>query len=82
MVNIDYGQIFDTGKNSPVPENVPFRFTQNISGALSFLELGGIFMRISLSTLNVLIKYKNIHLTISEDFLEDQVERGIVTRQR
>ncbi len=82
MVNIDFGQIFDTGLNSPIPEKVNFRFTQNILGALSPLGIQGIFKAVSINALIILIKYKEKYLAMSNDFINDQINKNKVNIKR
>ena len=67
---------------SPVPELVPFRLTQNMFGALSFLETHGVFKKAGIATLDVLSKFKDYYFNMLEDFMDDQMVRQCVTNLR
>ena len=54
IVHIDYGVIFDNGKNLTVPEVVPFRLTQSLITAMGVWGIWGDFHKCMASTLKTM----------------------------
>ncbi|KAJ3081480.1 Serine/threonine-protein kinase smg1, partial [Rhizoclosmatium hyalinum] len=73
VVHIDYNVCFEKGLRLRVPENVPFRLTQNLVGAMGVGGIEGVF-RISCNlTLGVLQNNKDVLLALLDSFVYDPI---------
>ena len=73
IVHIDYGVIFDNGKNLTVPEVVPFRLTQSLITAMGVWGIWGDFHKCMASTLKTMKDNRAVILTLFEAFVHDPV---------
>lgn len=71
IVHIDLGIAFEQGRDLRIPEQVPFRLTQNIVDAFGVTGVRGIFRRCCEETLRVVRAQKVPFMTLLEVFVHD-----------
>ncbi|KAI5477754.1 protein serine/threonine kinase,ataxia telangectasia mutated family protein [Pseudohyphozyma bogoriensis] len=81
LVAIDLGIAFEQGKRLPIPENVPFRLTQNIIDGFGMTGVDGVFRRCAEETLRVLRERSNVVMTVLEVFKHDPLQLWAVSAE-
>ena len=76
VVHIDYGIILENGKNLPVPEEVQFRLTPNISHSLDIFQGKTLFFHYCHNILNAFSKEKGSIFEIIESVLKLNKEQN------
>ena len=71
VIHIDFGIVFEQGKNLGIPETVPFRLTRDIVDAMGVNECEGTFRRSCEATLQVLRKFTAEIMVILEVVIYD-----------
>lgn len=71
IVHIDFGILMLAGRKLPVPENIDFRFTQNIRRAMGLFEGNGLFIHTSQLVLKRFVKYYDVLMTQLETLILD-----------
>ena len=71
VVHIDYNVCFEKGKYLRVPEQVPFRMTQNIENALGVTGVEGVFRSSCEQVLSTMREGREVLLTLLETFIYD-----------
>ena len=71
VVHIDFGIVFEQGRELPTPETVPFRLTRDIVDGMGPTETAGAFSRAAEETTRVLRKNSKALLTILSAIVAD-----------
>ena len=71
VVHIDFGIVFEQGRELPTPETVPFRLTRDIVNGMGPTETAGVFSRAAEETTRVLRENSKALLTILSAIVAD-----------
>jgi len=70
-VHVDFDMLFDKGASLKVPEQVPFRLTQNVIDAFGVCGYEGVFRKCCELTLKILRSNEDTLTSVMETFLHD-----------
>jgi phosphatidylinositol kinase/protein kinase (PI-3 family) len=71
-VHVDLNMLFDSGRDLPVPECVPFRLTHNLVGAMGVLGYKGLFQHTCEITLSVLLSNKDSLISVFQTYINEK----------
>ncbi|KAK4054815.1 hypothetical protein OIV83_000739 [Microbotryomycetes sp. JL201] len=70
-VHVDFNCLFDRGRTFDVPEQVPFRLTNNIIDGMGVTGVEGVYRRAAEITLRILRTNRDSLMSVLETFLHD-----------